>query len=85
MKKNVISMILIGTLILALTGCGKPAEPETSKGTGTQPVSGEAEKEPEEDKTPEADKTYKIALLEKGAEDFFLSIDQGFMDKLNIA
>ena len=80
MKKNVISMILIGTLILALTGCGKPAEPETSEGTGTQPVSEEAEKEPEEDKTPEADKTYKIALLEKGAEDFFLSIDQGFMD-----
>ena len=26
------------------------------------------------------EKTYKIALLEKGAEDFFLSIDKGFMD-----
>ena len=80
MKKNVISMILIGTLVLALTGCGKPAEPETSEKPETRPVSEEAEKESEEDKAPEADKTYKIALLEKGAEDFFLSIDQGFMD-----
>ena len=80
MKKNVISMILIGTLVLALTGCGKPAETETSEKPETQPVSEEAEKESEEDKAPEADKTYKIALLEKGAEDFFLSIDQGFMD-----
>ena len=52
MKKNVISMILIGTLVLALTGCGKPAETETSEKPETQPVSEEAEKESEEDKAP---------------------------------
>lgn len=76
MKKNIISMILIGALVFALTGCGQSGQQEAAPQPAAQPDSEEAVDE----MATETEKVYKIALLEKGAEDFFLSIDQGFMD-----
>lgn len=70
MKKRLVSTIIISAMVLAMTGCGKTTEAPADQGAAAQAGSEEAGQE----------KTYKIALLEKGAEDFFLSIDKGFMD-----
>lgn len=69
-EKRLVSTIIISAMVLAMTGCGKTTEAPADQGAAAQAGSEEAGQE----------KTYKIALLEKGAEDFFLSIDKGFMD-----
>ena len=60
MKKRLVSTIIISAMVLAMTGCGKTTEAPADQGAAAQAGSEEAGQE----------KTYKIALLEKGAEDF---------------
>lgn len=59
MKKRLVSTIIISAMVLAMTGCGKTTEAPADQGAAAQAGSEEAGQE----------KTYKIALLEKGAED----------------
>lgn len=70
-RKSLFSIALTALLVLSLTACG--SQPTTEAGS-------EAQSQAQNTSAAATPKTYKIALLEKGAEDFFTTIDKGFTD-----